>query len=300
MPLDSAETLFRDWAEAIHEGNANIYWLTGPPAVGKSTLSSFIVNYLKQGFIPGTCEYHFFQAEHHDTRTIAYFIRSLAFQIAQEHEEFRSALVSAQKNSSLPFTTQKYQVLWDKLFEGILFRLRLNEPLIWVLDGLDEAESQTILCDLLTKITSATSIKILLVSRPTKALLSALSTSANVQHEKIQIEDTAKDIESYIEEGVCKIIPDNINEQRTKGFHSILSRANGSFLWVKLALERVEDNWYTADDIQTALDGIPEGMDTMYTRMLQDIGLQSARNRDMAIDILIWASCVFRPLMSKS
>jgi hypothetical protein len=166
---------FRDWVEGAHEDSQTLYWLTGPPAVGKTTLSSFVINYLKQGYIPGTCAYHFFQAEHHNNRTISYCLRSLAFQIAQEHEEFRLVLVSAYKKSRMTFASQKYQIIWDKIFEGMLFRLKLHEPLFWVLDGLDEAESPGVLCDLITKITSATPVKVILVSRPTKDLLLALS-----------------------------------------------------------------------------------------------------------------------------
>jgi WD40 repeat protein len=205
-------------------------------------------------------------------------------------------LISTYQNFGIPFASQKYQVIWDKLFEGILFRLKFDEPFFWVLDGLDEAESPGVLCDLMTKINSAASIRILLVSRPTKDLLSALSANGYLHREEIQTRDTAEDIQAHVSEAVSRIIPDNINEQRTKVIDSILSKANGSFLWVKLALERVKDNWYTPDDIQTALDGIPEGMDTMYTRMIEDVAAQSGRNRTLAVDILTWASCAFRPL----
>jgi hypothetical protein len=135
-----------------------------------------------------------------------------------------------------------------------------------------------------------------LVSRPTKDILSALCTNNHLHREEIQTQDTAEDIRAHVSEGIIRIIPDNINEQRTKVIESILSRANGSFLWVKLALERVKDNWYTPDGIQTALDGIPEGMDTMYTRMIEVVAAQSGRNRELAIDILTWAACAFRPL----
>lgn len=287
---------FRDWTEEVHEDSLNLFWLSGPPAVGKTTLSAFITHYLKRGFVPGTCQYHFFQAEHHDTRTISYFLRSLAFQIAQEHEEFRIALASAYQKSGIPFASQKYQVIWDKVFEGILFRVKFNEPLFWVLDGLDEAESPGILCDLMTKITSATQIKVLLVSRPTKVLVSTLSSNGHLRREEIRVQDTADDIQSHVIETVSKIIPDHMKDQRTTVINNILSKAGGSFLWVTLAMERVKDSWYTPDAIHTALDGIPEGMDTMYIRMLEDVASLSDRNRKMAIEILTWTSCAFRPL----
>ena len=37
-------------------------------------------------------------------------------------------------------------------------------------------------------------------------------------------------------------------------------------------------------------------METMYTRMMEDVAAQKGRNHEIAIEILTWASCSFRPL----
>ncbi|KAH8807649.1 NACHT and WD domain protein [Xylogone sp. PMI_703] len=286
---------FQNWIEDIPGNSKTIYWLSGSPGIGKTTTASYIIDHIKQEGL-GSCQYHFFQAKDHDTRTTSYFLRFLALQIAQEHEQFRKALCIAYQKNRMAFESHKYQIVWDRIFENILFRITLDKPLFWVLDGIDEAEYPSVLCDLMTRITSATTIKVLLVSRPTKDLLIALNLNSRLDHEEIQIQDTAGDIEAFVTDAVCKIVPESLNDLRDNLTKSILLRANGSFLWVNLALERVKDSWYTTDDIQTALGDISEGMDAMYTRMMQDVASQNGRNRDMAVEILGWVSCVFRPL----
>jgi WD40 repeat protein len=283
---------FRDWVEK--DRTSTVFWLTGLPGTGKTTLSSFIIDYLSQGSVPGMCQYHFFQAEHHDTSTISFLLRSLAFQIAEKCEVFRTMLLEMHQETGLAWATQKYNLIWEKVFEGLLFRLNLEGPLFWVLDGLDEAESAAALVSLVSKIRSATPIKILLVSRHTKELSVALSgDSCPVHHDEIQISDTAGDIRSYVSAIVRQTLP-NVQE-RDIVIERILSKASGSFLWVRLALERIKDSWHTKDDIERALTEIPEGMEFMYERMIAMVARQPPRLRRMATEILTWTACAFRP-----
>jgi len=286
---------FRDWIEPT-DTSSTIFWLTGPPAIGKTMLSSFIIDYLSRGYALGSCQYHFFQAERHDTRTISYCLRILALQIADKYEIFRAKLFATHQETGILFATKNYQVIWEKIFEGVLFRLSLDEPLFWVLDGLDEAESPAALASLLTRINSTSPIKVLLVSRSTKDISAALTVENSfVQHEEIEISDTTEDIHSYVSKAIGTIFPDG-NDGMTI-VDRVLSKASGSFLWVKLALERIKESWHTADDIQIALDEIPAGMEYMYERMAEIVSRQEpARTRELAIDILTWASCTFRPL----
>ena len=76
----------------------------------------------------------------------------------------------------------------------------------------------------------------------------------------------------------------------------ILTKASGSFLWVKLTLDAVRDSWHTQEDIERAMMDVPEGMEFLYQRMLVNVVSQSDRNREIARKILIWAVCSFRPL----
>jgi Cdc6-like AAA superfamily ATPase len=99
---------FRDWRD---NNESNVFWLTGLPGTGKTTLAGFIIDHLHKIFVPGTCQYHFFQAEHHDTRTISYFLRSIAFQISKRHHLFRTMLLRMHQETGISFATQKHNLI---------------------------------------------------------------------------------------------------------------------------------------------------------------------------------------------
>jgi hypothetical protein len=115
-------------------------------------------------------------------------LRSIAYQVAQKHEEFRIKLVEMYQDTAIMFGQQKPNVIWERIFEGMLFRLNLKEPLFWVIDGLDEAESPATLIPLIAKIRSAARIKVLLVSRHTKELSASLCIDSRlIHHEDLSI-----------------------------------------------------------------------------------------------------------------
>ncbi|KAL2785293.1 hypothetical protein BJX66DRAFT_61738 [Aspergillus keveii] len=286
---------FLDWVGNRSTGEPSILWLVGLPATGKTTLASYIIDYLSQEEVPGSCQYHFFQAERHDTRTVSWFLRSLAFQIGEQNEWFHSQLLQLHRETGILLASQKYNLIWDKVFEGLLFRLQLAGPLYWVVDGLDEVDSPATLASLILKVSSETPIKVLLVSRQSKDLLAALSAATcPVYREEIRIQDTEEDIMLVVDTSLSQALP--VSDERQTIIQEVLSKSSGSFLWVRLALNKIKDNWHTKHDIERTLTEMPEGMEFMYEKMSEMITRQPAGLRKMATEILTWATCSFRPL----
>ncbi|KAL8715496.1 MAG: hypothetical protein Q9220_000831 [cf. Caloplaca sp. 1 TL-2023] len=285
---------FQEWVSDVPSGSG-LLWLTGNPGAGKSILASFVVALLKNRAFSGSCQFHFFLAGHQMKRTHAYMLRNIALQAALCHEEFCTRLIELHEKTGIGFGQQKATTIWEKLFEGILFRLPSQNPLFWIFDGLDEAETPTELIKLLSKIKTAVRINILFLSRATKDLMSGIRDFLPVTvHEGISAEDNKDDIREYVISSIQRILPgDQAQEDIVQ---DILSKASGSFLWVRLALDRIRDNWYTKDDIKAALTEIPGGMGPMYERMIQLIADQPLKPRSMAIKILTWVACSFKPL----
>ncbi|KAH0541241.1 hypothetical protein FGG08_004246 [Glutinoglossum americanum] len=283
---------FQDWS-SDDPNNPDLLWLTGNPGSGKSTLAGFVITSLMKNFLSGTCCYHFFLAGNQSKRTVSYLLRRVALQAALSHDVFRLRLLELHENTGIIFSQQKATIIWEKIFEGILFRLPSQSPLYWVFDGLDEAESPTELIRFLSKIGSATRVKVLLVSRATKDLLQDINLQLPATvHETISADDTSEDIRDYVRSLIRKILPSDHAQEDV--IQSILAKASGSFLWVKLALDRIRDNWHTQDDIRTALTEIPEGMEPLYERMIEIIASQPPKPREMATRILTWVACSFR------
>ncbi|KAL8671628.1 MAG: hypothetical protein Q9168_003879 [Polycauliona sp. 1 TL-2023] len=288
---------FQDWVSDAPSASG-ILWLTGNPGTGKSIMASYVIALLKKRSFSGSCQFHFFLAGHQTKRSLSYTLRNLALQAALCHELFCARLMELHEDTGIVFGQQKPTIIWEKIFEGILFRIPSQDPLYWVFDGLDEAESPTELIRLLSKIKSAVRINILLLSRANKDLLTGIKTLLpTTVHEGISADDIKGDIREYVISTIQRILPgDQAQEEIVQ---DILSKASGSFLWVRLALEKISDNWYTKDDIRAALTEIPAGMGPLYRRMIELVANQPPKPHKLAVRILIWVACAFRPLEIK-
>ena len=287
--------LFQEWVNGS-DTDPHIFWLTGPPAAGKSTLASFVIDWIKNGFMDNSCQYHFFLSDHQAKRTVAYFLRMTAFQLAQSYEVIQEALFRLNDETNATFGTQSMAIIWEKIFEGIVFRVALDGDMFWVLDALDEADAAVSLCNLFFKVRSVNRIKLFITSRRTKELLNVFNGQREQTiHETLMPTDTSQDIRAYVTRAVRANLPRDEDAQDDV-IAQILEKANGSFLWVKLTLDTMRDSWHTREDIRRAMMEVPQGMEPLYKRMLMSVVTQATRNREIAQEILTWAVCSFRPL----
>lgn len=286
---------FLDWLDN-HGAGPRIFLLSGPPATGKSTLTSFVIDYVQKRFHEENCQYYFFLSTNQIKHKIAYFLQSLAFQIAETNEFIRDALLQLNEESGILFGRQTVNVIWEKIFEGIIFRTKFNGPLFWIIDALDESDMAVSLVNILVKTRSISPIKVFMTSRPTKELTHiANAYPGYIHHEPLSISDTTADIRSYVRATMRNTLPHDERIQSDIA-EQVLSKASGSFLWVKLTLDALSNNWHTQNDIKKSLHDVPEGMELLYKRMLSNIRAQKPRQCEIAKRILTWIACSFRPL----
>lgn len=296
---------FRDWSR-VSAGDLqqpSILWLTGLPGTGKSTLSRFLVDHLTQpgcGLAYG-CHYHFFSSSEAKAKNIAYALRSIAFQLALALEPFRVRLLQSHEEKATKFDDTNAQIIWSKIFEGILSKLILPQPLYLIFDAIDEADSPEILVKLILKSRFVSPIKIFFTSRPTGQLMPLANSfpsqsQPNLRHEMISEDDTSSDIKIYVQEVVTDILMSD-EEFQEEIIDLVLTKASGSFLWVTLALETLKNNCHTQTDIKRALNRTPPGMEMLYSRMMEAIkNTNNEHNYNRAHRILTWAACSARPL----
>jgi WD40 repeat protein len=286
---------FINWKSSMNDRTAAIFWLFGLPASGKTALSSMVAHHLKDQ--QANCQYHFFSTGHQTKRTAAYCLRSIASQLAQTSEAFREALFSFHAETGIKFTSQdqNFRTIWEKVFEGIIFKVVFPQPLFWILDGIDEADTQSLIINSLLNIRSTTAIKIFLSSRPMKVPTARDGGRSPVTMRFLSENDTARDIRAYVATSIRDILSTTEDVQKDI-IDKILAKASGSFLWVRLSLESLRHSWYTQDDIRKALTELPAGMLGLYEQMLARLLSQSERTVSLAHMILSWVSCSWRPL----
>lgn len=209
-------------------------------------------------------------------------LRSISFQIAMAYESFCVRLLELCETTGLKLGQPKPPVIWERIFEGNLFPMSLDAPLYWVIDGLDESESNATLLKMFQKIKSSTKINILFFSRQHTDILQDMTRYLPTTiHEHITSDDIFEDVGEYIKNSMRHLLSWQYHEYITG---EILHRAAGSFLWVKLVLEKIKSNWHTHEGIMRALTELPEGMEAMFENMVADIS--RSRLSEMAARIL--------------
>lgn len=138
---------FIEWVDDSDEG-PTILWLHALPASGKSILSSFVINHLLE---ESFCVYYFFRFGDQSKRSLSTCLRSIALQIAKQLPQFCRALKDIQISTKTMEKTDA-KTIWEKVFVGVLFKMRLTTTIYWVVDALDESDHPQLLVELMQSI----------------------------------------------------------------------------------------------------------------------------------------------------
>ncbi|KAH8776662.1 NACHT and WD domain protein [Diaporthe sp. PMI_573] len=282
---------FLNWSD-IHQTSSIALWLTGGPATGKSVLASFIINHLMQQ--GKQCQYFFIRFSAPMKRGLSYLLRSVAYQMAQSMPQFQRNLAELE-DEGINFESASPGVIWDRVFKSIPFTSEQNEPIYWIVDGLDEADDPRVLIrTLLDFLSSLMPIRILFTSRRISEIQNSLmKASKNIACDEISIEGHTNDLFSYIRQELELAGEDQFKrsiEQR------LLNGAQNNFLWVRLAVDRI-NSCHRQADVEDALKELPDGMGALYDRMAASIlNISSHRDKALAISVLQCLTCSLRPL----
>lgn len=278
---------FDQWLGDASDG-PQLLWLHGPGGSGKSILASFIVNHLVESGL--CCQYVFLRFGDQAKRSLSSLLRSLAFQLAQVLPSFRHALNSVPRTVKLRGADPR--TIWQRVFKAVLLRIELAEPIYWVIDGLDECDASRQALKLLAEVLQgSTPIRIITISRRTSDIESELKRIPS-KWQAIALEEHAQDYRVFIEQELewsdTPIFKEKITQQ-------LLHTARGNFLWLKLAIDRI-NKCHTEQDIERALHELPPGMEELFDRMAQSISTQEPTDRALTTSLLSWATCSFRLL----
>ncbi|KAM0816606.1 putative NACHT and WD domain protein [Seiridium cardinale] len=285
------ETAFQDWAEDSGP-TSRLLWLNGGPASGKSILSSFIINHLVER--GSRCVYFFARFLDQKKRSCSLLLRSIAYQLARAVPGF-SQKVMELVDEALDFASADPRTIWERIFKSILFTLEWRQPLYWVIDGLDEAEDPRSIIKLLTELPSSSCpIRILFVGRKTSELDAAFQkVASSLQPRSIATDGHVQDLDCYIRQELSMFGNDDFKESIVR---RIIQGAQYNFLWVRLAVEKLNQCQRVAD-VELALQELPDGMEALYDRMAAKISQNpSPQDKALAVSILQCVACSARSL----
>ena len=163
-----------------------------------------------------------------------------------------------------------------------------------MIDALDECYKYDEFFTLISKVETAFPLRILITSRIMPEIQSHfLRLGRNVVSTEIDVQDSMRDIEAYIQTRMEGLPLDDIQERQGLA-DKILAKSGGCFLWVHLVLRELS-SVYTDRSIWTVLDEIPEDMVPFYQRTVDTIS-RNTRDVDIAKAILLWTVYCIRPL----
>ncbi|KAI0465992.1 hypothetical protein F4859DRAFT_498970 [Xylaria cf. heliscus] len=276
---------FAEWLES----GKGIYWITGKPGSGKSTLMKYILHHPKttqklsswSPSMPVVVASHFFwSAGLPIQRSREGLLRSLLYDIfsrvpnliSRIYEEHPEIFGRGGK------TTQSWSLtrLEDALRQ-LTAQKELPIKFCFFIDGLDEFEGDTFdICSTIHDLCSSPDIKMCVASRPWNIFETCLGESAA---RRLPVHDlTHDDIRNYVDSelrghpnwdsliigGVE--VPNLVNE--------VTNRAEGVFLWVFLVTRMLREGLMNDDsltELRMRLDSVPTDLEKFFKHILGSV-----------------------------
>ncbi|MDI1492267.1 MAG: hypothetical protein OHK93_003479 [Ramalina farinacea] len=283
--------IYHAWMESLL--NSQTLWINGSAGSGKSMLTSFLIDhYRHQGL---SCYYYFFRSGDRIQRCINTFLRTLAFQLAQNNLIYKQYLEELFE-IGVRFEKSDAKSTWQRLFASASTRLATMIPIFIFIDGLDESDSPQTILNLLSSASTNIPLRLVVVSRPTSAIAANFDKFPRTMPvTRLSAESTKHDIPLFVEQELQSLHGDE--PFRRQVIEQIINAASGNFLWVHLATQEVLD-CQTQEEIEQVLQEIPTGMLPLYEQM-EDAMVRNLRPADQRLSkaLLTWVTCSQRPLL---
>ncbi|KAH4843293.1 hypothetical protein HBI25_223290 [Parastagonospora nodorum] len=277
---------FANWLSASDD--KNVYWVTGKPGSGKSTLMKFMFDN------PST--WNSLKSWSHSkplTKAGFFFWNSGTVMQMSRQGLIQSLLYSSLKednNTLLNVFKQRYQqflgfgggrqpLVWSELREA--FETMISAPLtprnfFFMIDGLDEFDGDSKeLIELVLSIADHPHVKICVASRPWLVFSDAFADRPSLRLEDLTRNDVQNYIKSFFANNqhytrLARLEPTGASSL----IDSIAEKSAGVFLWVYLVVRSLLDGLSNADrlsDLVRRLNALPPGLEELFSKLLRSL-----------------------------
>jgi len=277
----------------LHATSGDVLWAHGQPGNGKSTVSTFVIEYLLEAGYH--CSYFFFKSGQRRKKSPADMLLSLAYQTALRVPKFRRELAKLAR-SGVKVSNSDWTTMWEKLYSNHLANIKTEDVVYWVIDGVDESESSTQVVEFLCGVANFnTPIRILMLSRELPSIHRAFQQAKNeLRIIEMALPDNSRDIRSMVAEEICYLA--SADDLKHEIIDEITKRAHGNFLWASLVTREVV-KCHRHDQVKRVLNSTPDGMDQVYDRMMDIVeGLEASEDKILARILLTWATHAKNPI----
>ncbi|SPQ25662.1 da302975-2847-4bb6-be34-3e73d817684f [Thermothielavioides terrestris] len=285
---------FPAWLEA---DTREIYWITGKPGSGKSTLMKFVTRH------PRLREHLSVWAGSQQLLAASFYFWNAGTELQKSHEGLlRTILVQCmtQRPDLIPRVCERRWAClemfglgaasdlppweWDELMEclkGVASQAGREYRLVLFIDGLDEfAGDHTKLVNLVNEVSLWDGVKACVSSRPWNVFNDAFHKKPSLVTQNL----TKNDIDKYVKDNFESLPA--FNELRgmqptvaARLLQDIASRAQGVFLWVAVVVRALVSRLTEGDqlaELQATLDELPQDVEELFEAIRRQI---NARHR---------------------
>ncbi|KAK4160799.1 hypothetical protein QBC43DRAFT_324981 [Cladorrhinum sp. PSN259] len=285
---DTDWTDFRQW---LLSPESQIYWITGKPAAGKSTLMKYVIhqktttNILTEWSNPlpvVVASYYFWNAGSILQKSQEGLLRTLLFQILSQMPHITSKVCPRRWTLFKLFGEKAAQVApqWemDELVESIsnFNKIYVGQEckLALFIDGLDEFDGEYHnLISLVTSFNSLPGIKVCVSSRPENAFADAFRKNPGLRVQDL----TRRDMETYVRghfkpSVAFRELQSAFLNETEELISQIVLKSEGIFLWVSLVVRTLVESLVEGDilaihDLQEALEKLPQDLSDLYRQI---------------------------------
>ncbi|KAH8767818.1 hypothetical protein BGZ57DRAFT_797785, partial [Hyaloscypha finlandica] len=298
---------FRKWRDG-DPNTSSVLWCSGIPGVGKSVITSIVIDHLQQYFNDEDVGISFIYCDYKDRKhqTRSNLISSLVKQLASQRNAIPDevkALFSEHKEGKTSPSLYDY----SKTLSQLSNCFRRSFIIVDALDEhVDKEEDSAVQMEFLARLR-----QIQLQSNP-KNLCRLFFTSrenqsiqTQLQHfgcGRINIRAVDSDITLFVRSRIFDSSKFRFAAQVQRDAdlartitETLIKSAQGMFLLPRLHLDRL-GNQTSVRNLRDALDQLPSKLDDLYDDAMSRIKGQVQEHRDLALRSLCWISTVLRPL----
>lgn len=277
---------FHDWLET----SDGIYWISGKPGSGKSTLMKFIVHanqtlqlletWKKDGRLL-MISFFFWRPGSDLQKSVTGLLRSLLYQIASQWPDFTNDIEVQDRNATgevnVPINLRHLAAWTDqrllRVLKCFLDRKPTSLRICALIDGLDEfIGEEELLLDVIRIFGEAPQCKVCVSSRPEQAFRQEFRVCSQLKVQDLNHEDIKKTVAGKLSPHLEKYKSPEAKETVLESV--IVWKAEGVFLWLDIMIKILIRGARNGDSYETLfsrLNNTPDTINGLYTHIWESL-----------------------------
>ncbi|KAN0095186.1 hypothetical protein V8E51_015897 [Hyaloscypha variabilis] len=291
---DSSETSASNFVKFL-EGTQNLFWITGKPASGKSTLMKMISDDNRTIDHLGTwaageglfvSRFYFWCSGTEMQMSQEGLLRTLLYEALELLPHLAPIIFPHRMENFVVFGNGVgFEAPWDvtelmEAYQQLVLEITKSKRMFLLIDGLDEFKGdnseQTKLIDFLHGLLSLSSnIKACVSSRPWNIFADAFHTRPSLRVEDLTYPDIQHYVSSNLSENLgFAALQRGHTELASSLINKVSKKASGVFLWVVLVVRSLLQGLTDGErlsDLQKRLDSLPPDIETLVWKILKSV-----------------------------